>query len=397
MGAALIGGYPLKMVVAHPSLNRGGGAERVCLEFVRALVKRGYRVKLATLDKTDWSMLNSRFGNVAKPDEEFYFMGSSTFNFGMLSQATITASLFPLMLLSLRSDGDLLINTYGDLLDCVADLAYVNAVPVRLSYKFGCSTFSHSFVFKLATRIYDKVLSRHFAFKSLLLANSKFIQTILKREMNRNSIVVYPPVNLDIFKEPVSCKVKRKDLVVSVSRLRFGKRLDIIPRIAKLVADADFVLLALADGASKPALKELMSLIRCLGVEDRVRLLMNQPFDRYLDVLSSASIYLHTQPCEAFGMAVVEAMAAGCVPVVPRLGGPWVDILGCKQGFYGFSYGSVDEAAGIIGRLLRDDALRVGVAERAGKRVLAFDSSVFERKILNAVEKVYNRKFVSRP
>jgi hypothetical protein len=40
-------------------------------------------------------------------------------------------------------------------------------------------------------------------------------------------------------------------------------------------------------------------------------------------------------------MSVVEGMAAGCVPVVSRCGGPWFDILDCKQGVYGFSYRSV--------------------------------------------------------
>jgi len=92
-------------------------------------------------------------------------------------------------------------------------------------------------------------------------------------------------------------------------------------------------------------------------------------------------------------MAVVEAMAAGCVPVVPRSGGPWFDILDCKQGLYGFSYSSVDEAAKIIDRLLKDDKLRETVAARARKRALMFDSLIFERKILDLVNNVSKRKF----
>lgn len=36
--------------------------------------------------------------------------------------------------------------------------------------------------------------------------------------------------------------------------------------------------------------------------------------------------------CEAFGIAIVEAMSLGCVPVVLRAGGPWHDILGDTQG-----------------------------------------------------------------
>jgi glycosyltransferase involved in cell wall biosynthesis len=92
-------------------------------------------------------------------------------------------------------------------------------------------------------------------------------------------------------------------------------------------------------------------------------------------------------------MSVVEAMAAGCVPVVPRCGGPWFDILDCKQGVYGFSYRSVGEAAEIIGRLLEDDVLRERVAAKARERARVFDGSVFEGKILDLVDKVFRAKF----
>lgn len=91
-------------------------------------------------------------------------------------------------------------------------------------------------------------------------------------------------------------------------------------------------------------------------------------------------------------MSIVEAMAAGCVPVVPREGGPWFDILDQKQGEYGYSYRSVEDAANIIRMLLENDDLREEVSARAVKRAMAFDSSVFERKILRVVEEVYSRK-----
>jgi glycosyltransferase involved in cell wall biosynthesis len=86
-------------------------------------------------------------------------------------------------------------------------------------------------------------------------------------------------------------------------------------------------------------------------------------------------------------------MAAGCVPVVPRNGGPWFDTLDQKQGEYGYSYGSVREAAEIIDMLMKNEDLRQEVSARASRRAAVFDVSVFERKILNAVEKVYSRKF----
>jgi len=92
-------------------------------------------------------------------------------------------------------------------------------------------------------------------------------------------------------------------------------------------------------------------------------------------------------------MAIVEAMAAGCVPVVPRDGGPWFDILEQKEGLYGFSYESISEAAEKIKTLLENDELWIEVSARARRRAMDFDSSVFESKMLSVVKKVYSRKF----
>ncbi|MEM2961358.1 MAG: glycosyltransferase, partial [Candidatus Bathyarchaeia archaeon] len=96
-------------------------------------------------------------------------------------------------------------------------------------------------------------------------------------------------------------------------------------------------------------------------------------------------VYLHTQHMEAFGIAVVEAMAAGAVPLVPRCGGPWLDILNCKQGIYGYSYSSLEEAANIIKKLLKDENHRRNIALKAVQRASNFKSSNFEVKILKIV------------
>lgn len=115
--------------------------------------------------------------------------------------------------------------------------------------------------------------------------------------------------------------------------------------------------------------------------------------EEYVEAVRNAKVILRTLPHEPFGMSVVEAMAAGCVPVVPRDGGPWFDILEEKEGVYGFSYGSISEAAEKIRMLLENDELRTEVSARARRRAMDFYSSVFESKILSVVKKVYSRKF----
>jgi glycosyltransferase involved in cell wall biosynthesis len=285
------------------------------------------------------------------------------------------------------------VNTYGDLLDSVADISYMNAVPIRVIHRYRESGFSNSALWRMIAQAYDlslKPLDKLFR-KGLLLSNSSFMQEIMKKHLNRDSMIVYPPVDVKEFQSSKTSS-HRENLVATVARLRPGKNLNIIPAMAQVVKEAQFVVLGLADQASKEAVRTLSKTIERLGVEDRVSLLVNQPFQILVDVLSSAKVFLHTQPMEAFGISVVESMAAGCVPVVPRAGGPWLDILAQKEGVYGFSYGSLKEAANRIKMLLEDNALRVDVSTRAMTRALEFDSAVFERRFLYVVEKLLSSR-----
>jgi len=384
----------MNVVVAHPSLNRGGGAEKVCLATIRTLIRNGYRVKLVTIDRTDWSFLEERFGILDRPSEEVYVMERMPIK-GKSSQGVFTFLFFlgELVYQQIKNEDAVVVNTYGDLVDSVADVSYINALPVRVVYKYPDYGFSSSVVWRLIVQAYGfclKVVDKLFR-SNVLVANSTFTQGIVRRHLGRDSTVVFPPVDLEKFSSVKDGN--RGNMVVTVSRLRVGKNLELIPRVAKLVEKGEFTILGLADEGSQDAVAELRNAIRDLGVEDRVKLLVNQPFRKLVDVLASAKVFLHTQPMEAFGIAVVEAMAAGCVPVVPRDGGPWFDILGQKQGFFGFSYGNVGEAAGLVERLLGDEDLRGAVSARARERAMVFDCPVFEEAMLRVAEKAFSSKF----
>ena len=103
------------------------------------------------------------------------------------------------------------------------------------------------------------------------------------------------------------------------------------------------------------------------------------------DAYSSASVYLSTQPTEAFGMAVVEAMMHGCVPLSPRMGGPWIDILEEKQGWFGFGYSSALQAALFIQLLLSNEEMRIKISKRAKNKAESYDSTFFYTKMLRII------------
>jgi len=380
----------MKIAVAHPSLNRGGGAEKVCLTVVKALSEGGYRVRLATIDKTDWRFLEERFGVLSRPFEEVYLMKHMPIK-GRFSQAVLTLSCFlpELFYLRLKDEHDVIVNTYGDLVDSIADISYINALPERIKHHYPQSGFSDSVAWRFIAQAYDlslKGVDKLFS-SNILLTNSRYTQNVVSKYLNRDSLVVYPPVDIEKFKWAAE-NADRENLVVTISRFRPGKCLELIPIIAKLAEGVEFKIIGLADQASQSAIKDLTKKIKSLGIQDRVKLLINQPFQKLIDVLASAKVFLHTQPTEAFGISVVEAMAAGCVPVVPRDGGPWFDILNREQGKYGYAYSSLGEAAEKINLLMNDERLRIEISRRAFERAKCFDRSIFEKKIVDVIHKV---------
>jgi glycosyltransferase involved in cell wall biosynthesis len=383
----------MKAIILHPSLNMAGGAERVCLGVIKALRKGGYKVKLVTVEKTSWNLLEKVFGDISKPHEEKFYIENIPHQSALSKAFSTFFFLLTLIQNRFNDNESVTLNTYGNLVDPVADISYIGGVPVRTIYHYPQSGYADSTSWRLLAHIYDfhiRGLQKIFG-DNLLLVNSHFIQKIIKRHLKRNSIVVYPPVDIERFKQNTGVRT-REDIVVTASRFRKGKSLNVIPTIAKLAEYGKFVIIGIADKESKGLVDKLTQTIQKLGLDRRVELLVNQPRRKLLEILSSAKVYLHTQPMEAFGIAVVEAMAAGCVPVVPRYGGPWLDILSCRQGLYGFSYSSPEEAADIIKKLLRNESLRKSIASKAAQRALQFNYFNFEAKILKVVDHTYRLK-----
>jgi len=125
--------------------------------------------------------------------------------------------------------------------------------------------------------------------------------------------VVHPPVNVE---ELSSIGGDRGRIVLTVSRIDWGKNVTEIPEVAKLVPEAEFYLVGstrLDSGPVLEVLKERAEGLRNFHVGTEVP-------RRIIELMSQASIYLHPPFAEPFGIAIARA-AAGLVPVVYRNGG----------------------------------------------------------------------------
>ncbi|MBE0634055.1 glycosyltransferase, partial [Candidatus Bathyarchaeota archaeon] len=116
-----------------------------------------------------------------------------------------------------------------------------------------------------------------------------------------------------------------------------------------------------------------------------IEVYINPPRASLIELMQHSSIMLSTQPDEAFGMAVVEAVSMGCIPVVYRDGGPWTDILEENDGVYGYAYENAVEATERIEEILGDGELRARLRENSIQRSKEFDSAKFVLKILKII------------
>jgi glycosyltransferase involved in cell wall biosynthesis len=80
------------------------------------------------------------------------------------------------------------------------------------------------------------------------------------------------------------------------------------------------------------------------GLEGKIKLTPNATNEELLSAMSTSTIYLHTMYGEHFGVSIVEAMAAGLVPIVPSYGG-------CSEIVpFEYQYNTLEDAAACISK-----------------------------------------------
>lgn len=383
------------VAIIHFSLNFLGGAEKLCLATIDALQKVGFSVTLVTIEKSDWKKIKKNFSTVSLPSREIYFTSAKLSK--RLSNPIIAITLFlgylaEHIFLNFNRKYDLIISTFGDLIYSMVDIAYIH-FPLIASEKYSqILPISTSTKWKFQSKLYKLSL---YMFNNLkaksILVNSRFIQKIVLDTLQLESEVINPPVDTKYFlqKEP---NQNQENKIVTLSGYSPKRHIERIPKIASKSKLGIFLIIGKTDKYSSNTINNLETLNQTLDIKNRVELLKNIPRPKLRELLSSAKIYLHPMPNEHFGTAIVEAMAAGCIPIVDKSGGPWLDILDQKQGKYGYAYETIEEASKYIHLLLTNESLRQTISNRAINRSKEYDTSIFAKKIETIANYINNSK-----
>lgn len=159
-------------------------------------------------------------------------------------------------------------------------------------------------------------------------------------------------------------------VILYLSRIDYMKGVDVLLRaFAALPAESGATLLIAGDGV--PSLvAELHALAASLGLGQRVRWLGFTQGARKRALFERADVFALPSASENFGVAVIEAMHAGCPVIVTQ--GVGVAELVARHGAGLVTDGSVDGLRSALGQLLADPELRRRSGE-AGRRAVAAD------------------------
>ena len=213
-----------------------------------------------------------------------------------------------------------------------------------------------------------------------LIANSRFTASRIQRYWGRRARVVHPPVNVERFR----WQRQRDDFYLSVCRLVPNKRVDLVVRACN---QAQLPLVVIGDGPERARLEAMAG--------PTIRFLGRLPDPEVADWLERCRAYVNAG-LEDFGIAPVEAMAAGA-PVIAYGAGGFCDSVRPLDGETPHPTGLLfrqQSVAGLVAALDHFAARRLWLQLPAeGQRLWAetFCPARFHQRMIQHLERIWQR------
>lgn len=208
-----------------------------------------------------------------------------------------------------------------------------------------------------------KAASRVYRFAAISQAVSSRIQYAYQRE----APVIYPPVETERFHP----NKPREDYYITVSRLVPHKRIDLL---VEAFSKLNLPLYVVGDGPESPHLKK--------AAGPNIKFLGYQPDEKVAELMSKARGFVCAAE-EDFGIAIVEAQAAGCPVIAYGQGGALETVLDGVTGIH-FSKQTLESLVDALVRF--ESAHDTFFADDLVHHAKQFDKACFKRKFAEFVE-----------
>jgi glycosyltransferase involved in cell wall biosynthesis len=310
-----------KFLVVHPNLDIYGGGERVCHHIIKSLVAHDQQVELLAFDFDQKSYAD--FMGEKLPDEVHVHM---------LGKRENIEAEPPLSMYKRRRNIIRLLNKFKETAEydytfstqtlsafettlfgkAKKNIAYVHFPEIPYVYEHSKCTK------RLYHWLYKSLLERHIDELDLVFVNSNYTKNMTQKYWSKygviDPVVAYPPVEEQFWSNrPLNERINR---VVYVGRFIPQKRHEILKQLAEAYPKLQFVSAGLLRDSEQSWFEGFQR-----DLPANYKLKPNLHEAELVKLLQDSTIYCHLMEGEHFGIAPMEALAAGCITLVHNSGG----------------------------------------------------------------------------
>lgn len=227
-----------------------------------------------------------------------------------------------------------------------------------------------------------------------VICNSDFTKKVVDKEYSVESVVLHPPVPTDLY------KTKRKQnqicYVGRFSNLTQNKGHEVLIHQFKILQKTkDFKdwKLVIAGGTEVGA-DEYLLRIKSLVKKSNIEIIESPSVDKLKDIYGLSKIFWsasgygldenkYPEKMEHFGITLVEAMSASCVPVVFGSGGHKEIIV---NGFNGYLWQSKGELQRITKSIVQNKGEISNLSKNAVESSKKYDYEIFKEQVLQIIK-----------
>ena len=366
--------HNLRILFVHPDLTYFGGAEKVLVHMIHALKEHNLSLLSSWWDP---HFIGKQIGEYEIPKIQWIKCPPFLLKYKRLRafQWIKYSNNINKIVQNLKEDYDIIIETQQVYITPQSNAVLINYL--HYPYLIIPPPEADNLIIRLYYSIQRRILLKRFKRINLMLTNSPFTANIIRNNLGTEPIVVYPPVDVQKFNSEKDWR-EREDKVINIGTFIPFKRQIILLEIARLLPKIKFVLIGWLENRDSKYFQNIIN-----NKPENVEVLHNVPDDTLVKELMTSKAYVHLCP-EHFGISVIEAIAAGCAPIVYHLGGP-IEILGNSA----LSWSNPRELANSIERVVNDEILWRNTIKNAKSKLFQFKSSIFEQKIRDII-KSYN-------
>ena len=246
----------------------------------------------------------------------------------------------------------------------------------------------------------DPLRKSFLASYDLVLANSEYTSSFITERWGAESRVHYPSVNLRM----APTFEKKEKIILSIGRFFDGahghskRQLELVKAFKRIyesgVSDWRLVLIGGCDRDNREYALEVKRQANGLPID----VVLNADIATLNQYLEKSAIYWHAtglctdlnkspDKAEHFGIAPVEAMSAGCIPILYGIGGTAELVVDEESGFLFFSE---DQLVSITKQVLNlPEEAQAKLAKNAIERASRFSQTEFEKKLESFVNEIF--------